>query len=45
MLLISQVGFGAIKLGKIDFYFDKKTCQIFVNLNTYLTANVLDVIV
>ena len=22
-VLISQVGFGAIKLGKIDFYFDK----------------------
>ena len=30
-VIISQAGFGAIKLGKIDFYFDKK-CQIMQKL-------------
>ena len=43
-VLISQVGFGALKLGKIDFYFGKKTAN-FRKSGYVLDSNVLDVIV
>ena len=43
-VFISQVGFGALKLGKIDFYFDKKTVN-FRKSEYVLDSNVLDVIV
>ena len=43
-VLISQVGFGALKLGKIDFYFDKNTSN-FRNFEHVFDSNVLDVIV
>ena len=42
-VLISQVGFGALKLGKIDFYFGKKTAN-FRKSKYVLDSNVLDVI-
>ena len=41
-VMISQVGFGAIKLGKIDFYFDEKKSK-FTNLRLSFESNVLDV--
>lgn len=43
-VLISQVGFGALKLGKIDFYFGNKTPN-FRKSGYVLDSNVLDVIV
>lgn len=43
-VLISQVGFGALKLGKIDFYFGNKTPN-FRKSGYVLYSNVLDVIV
>ena len=42
-VIISQVGFGALKLGKIDFYFGKKTAN-FRKSKYVLDSNVLDVI-
>ena len=41
-VLISQVGFGAIKLGKIDYYFGEKKSD-FHNLEHTFESNVLDV--
>ncbi|MAD49751.1 MAG: metallophosphatase [Flavobacteriales bacterium] len=41
-VLISQVGFGAIKLGKIDFYFDENKSE-FLNLEHSFKSNTLDV--
>ena len=41
-VIISQAGFGAIKLGKIDFYFDKKMSN-YVKINTSIDNNMLDV--
>ena len=43
-VLISQVGFGAIKLGKIDFYFDKNISN-YRNFEHAFDFNALDVIV
>ena len=43
-VIISQVGFGALKLGKIDFYFGNKTAN-FRKSGYVLDSNVLDVIV
>ena len=42
-VLISQVGFGAIKLGKIDFYFDKNMSN-YCNFKHAIDSNVLDVL-
>lgn len=42
-VLISQVGFGAINLGKIDFYFDKNMSN-YRNFEHAFDSNVLDVI-
>jgi 5'-nucleotidase len=42
-VLISQVGFGAIKLGKIDFYFDENMSN-YRNFEHAYDSNVLDVI-
>lgn len=41
-VLISQVGFGAIKLGKIDFYFSKKNLLISNSIHTF-NASAIDV--
>ena len=41
-VLISQVGFGAIKLGKIDFYFDENISN-YRNFKHSFGSNVLDV--
>ena len=42
-VIISQVGFGAIKLGKIDFYFDKNKLN-FLNLKHTFDAKSIDII-
>ena len=42
-VLISQVGFGAIKLGKIDFYFNKNISN-YRNIEYSFDSNILDVI-
>jgi 5'-nucleotidase len=39
-VLISQVGFGAIKLGKIDFYFHKKNLTISNSIHTFKAASI-----
>ncbi len=39
-VLISQVGFGAIKLGKIDFYFNKKNLSITNSIHTFKAASI-----
>ena len=39
--LISQVGYGAIKLGKIDFYFDKNMSN-YADFEHTFDSNVLD---
>ena len=39
-VLISQVGFGAIKLGKIDFYFHKKNLTNSNSIHTFKAASI-----
>ena len=42
-VLISQVGFGAVKLGKIDFYFEKNILN-YSNFKHVFDYKILDVI-
>jgi len=39
-VLISQVGFGAIKLGKIDFYFHKKNLSVFNSIHNFKASSI-----